>query len=141
MASLITPKQCRASRSLLKWNIQDLTARTGIPTKRIDSFEKGIVHLYQNENLEIMETLKKEGVEFLSDFEVRLKKDAEKKDKIPVFIGSVGFDQNTGEDLQNIESDVHVATDHYVGPDRRTRNDDPPDGAPKRQIDSTTKKP
>ena len=141
MSTLITAKQCRASRSLLKWNLQDLASRCNIPAKRIDCFEKAIVHLYQNENLEIMDIFKKEGVEFLSDFEVRLRKDAEKKDKIPVFVGTVGLDQNTGDDLQNAPSDVHVATDNYVGPDRRFRADAPPDGTPKRQSDSIFKKP
>lgn len=140
MAIHITAKQCRASRSLLKWNLQDLASRCNIPAKRIDSFEKGIVHLYQNENLEVMNIFKGEGVEFLSDFEVRLKKNVEKKEKTPVFVGSVGFDQNTGDAMQQLDDpSIHVATDNYVGPDRRTRQDEPPDGAAKRQSDLTKK--
>lgn len=136
MAQLLTAKQCRASRSLLKWNLQDLAARCNIPAKRIDSFEKGILHLYQNENVEIMNILKKQGVEFLSDFEVRLKKDVQDKDKIPVFVGTVGLgDQNAEDQPPDAGNGVHVATDHYVGPDRRNIDYDAPGRPARRQTD------
>jgi hypothetical protein len=70
----ITGKQCKTARSLLKWNVNDLSSRLrSVPAKRIESFERGIVHIQEWENDEIVKAMRKEGVEFRSDFEVILK--------------------------------------------------------------------
>ena|SRR5579884_3048578 len=71
----ITGKQCKKARSLLKWNLQDLASRlaSGIQTSRIDSFEKGFVHVMQWENDELSKAFKAAGIEFSSDLEVYLR--------------------------------------------------------------------
>ncbi len=95
--------------------------------KRIDSFEKGIIHLHANENLEIMKVFQKQGIEFLSDFEVRLRKQ-DKQEDLPVFVGRVGMGAEADGDNNAPSGDegvVYIATDNYVGPDRRTRPRDP----------------
>jgi hypothetical protein len=127
MTQRLTSRQCRACRALLKWNINDLVAQTNVLYKRIDSFEKGIIHLHQNENTELMQVFIKQGIEFLSDFEVRLRKEKKQED-LPVFVGKVGLDIKPDEDVgsgSGNEGIVYVATDHYVGPDRRTMPRDP----------------
>jgi hypothetical protein len=134
MTQRITPKQCRACRALLKWNINDLTAHVSVIHKRIDSFEKGIIHLYQNENTEIMQVFQKQGIEFLSDFEVRLRKEKKQED-LPVFVGKVGMDIKPEEDSGSgtgEEGVIYVATDNYVGPDRRTMPRDPKNTDPQK---------
>jgi hypothetical protein len=70
----ISGKQSKASRGLLKWNIHDLCSRVNITSKRVESFERGTIQLQASENSELVKVYKDSGIEFLSDFEVRLKK-------------------------------------------------------------------
>jgi hypothetical protein len=71
----ITAKQCRAARSLLKWNIQDLGSRVQrIPSRRIDSFEHSAVHIMEWENDELVTVFRKAGIRF-NDMEVTLEKE------------------------------------------------------------------
>lgn len=88
----MSSKQCRSARDLLKWNVHDLASRVNVGVKRIETFERGSVQLYQNENTEIVDIFKKHGIEFLSDFEVKLKKEAKDNAgaKGHVFAGKVG---------------------------------------------------
>lgn len=69
----LTGKQSKSARSLLKWNLHDLSNRIqSIVPKRIDSFEHGRVHLLQWENNELVKIYKKAGIIFGADFEVSL---------------------------------------------------------------------
>lgn len=68
----ITSKQCRAARCLLKWNINDLAKTTGLPSKRLDGFERSAVILQSAENDSILKAFKKEGLIFTTDLEVFL---------------------------------------------------------------------
>jgi hypothetical protein len=74
MSLKISGKQSKASRGLLKWNIYDLCSRVSIPSKRVESFERGTIQLQASENSELVKVFKESGIEFLSDFEVCLKK-------------------------------------------------------------------
>lgn len=74
----ITAKQCRTARSLLKWNVYDLSTRVkDIPPKRIESFERGTVHILEWEIEQLVTVLTKAGIVFRPDLEVELKKGAE----------------------------------------------------------------
>lgn len=68
----ITPRQCKIARGLIHWNIYDLSNNCGIQAKRLDSFEKSLLHLVPYEFFEIVRAFKMEGVEFTDDFEVKL---------------------------------------------------------------------
>ena len=74
MPQNITSKQCRQSRSLLKWNVPDLANKSGLMADRIDKFERNIVRLTAIEAKELIKTLEDSGIEFKADFEVKLKK-------------------------------------------------------------------
>lgn len=70
----LTGKQCKMARALLKWNIYDLVTRlNAISPKRIDSYERGLVHIAEWENDEILKAFRKEGVQFNTDMDVVLK--------------------------------------------------------------------
>lgn len=74
----LTGKQSRAARGLLKWNLHDLATRVRTPVKRIESFEKGVIHLQKYENEELIDIFKKHGIEFRGDFDVHLVKQERK---------------------------------------------------------------
>jgi len=72
----ITGKQCKAARALLKWNLSDLAnTLSGIVPRRIESFERGMVHLAEWENKDMVASFKKEGIAFRADMEVVLHTD------------------------------------------------------------------
>lgn len=61
---------------MLKWNISDLVNQLkNIQTKRIDSFEHGLVHFMEWENDALVRCFKKAGIRFKSDMEVSLETD------------------------------------------------------------------
>jgi len=68
----IISKQSRAARSLLKWNINDLATRSGVPQRRLDQFEKNVLHLVKGENDAVVSAFKKVGIQFKDNFEVIL---------------------------------------------------------------------
>jgi CDP-glycerol glycerophosphotransferase (TagB/SpsB family) len=68
----ITGKQCKAARSLLKWNLQDLASRVRVEIKRIESFESGNVPLHAWEMEELVKCFKDKGCIFRSDLSVAL---------------------------------------------------------------------
>lgn len=116
MAAKITSKQCRAARGLLKWNINDLASRVNVAVRRLESFERGNIQLFQNENTEISDVFKKEGIEFLSDFEVKLKKEVKDKQKTQVFVGNVGLGQNA--DMVGVDDAPILTLDHSLNQER-----------------------
>ncbi len=79
--ALMTGKQCRKARNLLRWNQRDLSARSRVPVKRLDNFEKGYFRLYKSEHDDVMKVFKREGVIFKDNFEVVLSDDDRPKRK------------------------------------------------------------
>ncbi len=64
----IIGSQCRTARSLLKWNVYDLTNHLGsISSRRIQDFEKGSTQLLGWENEDLMRLFTKNGIEFKSE--------------------------------------------------------------------------
>jgi len=133
MTLRITSKQCKSARSLLKWNIHDLASRTNVLSKRIDNFEKGMCHLHQPENDDIVRVYVEAGIEFRSDFEVVLadpkrNTDLDFKDSSGAIVkldmlGNIISDTSskTYKALDNL-SGSYVVAPGYSGPDRRSRN-------------------
>lgn len=74
MAIQITSRQCKQARSLLKWNIQDLSNKSKIAPRQIERFEKNLARLTQTENASMVKTLESEGIEFLKNMEIKLDK-------------------------------------------------------------------
>jgi len=79
----ISGRQCKASRSLLKWNIHDLVNRLkDIEARRIEGFERNTLQLLEWENQEILTVLKKHGIIFTNDSEVILDKTADNSEAV-----------------------------------------------------------
>ncbi|MAR56817.1 MAG: hypothetical protein CMM93_06515 [Rickettsiales bacterium] len=74
MPQTISAKQCRKARSLLKWNIPDLSNKTGLQPDRLDKFERNLIRLMGPEFKDLIKALEDNGIEFKADFEVNLKK-------------------------------------------------------------------
>lgn len=69
----LTGKQCRQARALLKWNLYDLANHlNGINPRRIESFERGMVHVAEWENDEMVNAFRDQGVLFNADLDVVL---------------------------------------------------------------------
>ncbi|MBN8542671.1 MAG: hypothetical protein J0M34_00210 [Alphaproteobacteria bacterium] len=69
---LISTKQCKRARALLKWNPLDLASRTRIPIRHLEKFERNQARLTKPENDEIVKVFDRHGIEFLPDGEVIL---------------------------------------------------------------------
>lgn len=73
----LTGKQCRQARGLLKWNVYDLSSHvSGINAKRIESYERGMVHIAEWENDEMVTAFRKAGIQFNDELDVTLKEKA-----------------------------------------------------------------
>lgn len=72
MATVITAKQSRQARSLLKWNVQDVVNKCALQMRRIDHFERGIVRLSRTENDALVKVYIDNGIAFTRDYDVRL---------------------------------------------------------------------
>lgn len=69
----LTGKQCKQARALLKWNVYDLASRVnGINPRRIESYERGMVHMAEWENDEMVTAFRKEGIQFNAELDVSL---------------------------------------------------------------------
>jgi hypothetical protein len=64
---IISTKQCKRARALLKWNPTDLASRTHIPVRHLEKFERNQVRLTKPENDEVVKVFERHGIEFLSD--------------------------------------------------------------------------
>lgn len=69
-ARIISTKQCKRARALLKWNPLDLASRTRIPIRHLEKFERNQTRLTKPENDEIVKVFERYGIEFLPDGEV-----------------------------------------------------------------------
>ncbi len=78
MKFMLNGKLCLKSRDLLKWNIQDLSQHSGVPTNLIDKFEKGRQNLRRNENMQLKETFEDNGIHFPSPTEAYLSDEKKK---------------------------------------------------------------
>lgn len=116
----LSPGQSKKARGLLKWNIRDLSHRSNVPPNRIESFEKGIIHLYARENNSIVEILRKEGVMFQEFGEValnaevahRLETAGKGKSGILHEIKTYGITEKEFENLQSGQAPDKPADDH-----------------------------
>lgn len=78
----ITSLQCRRARGLLQWNLRDLSHKSGVTPNRLNSFERGQIHLRPDENKGVYTTFKEEGIIFYEFGDVSLDHSkAGKKDK------------------------------------------------------------
>lgn len=68
----VTALQCRRARGLLGWNQRDLTHKSGVQSHRINSFERALIHLRQDENKAVYTAFKEEGIVFQEYGEVTL---------------------------------------------------------------------
>lgn len=71
-ALLISAKQCKRARALLKWNPLDLASRTRIPVSHLEKFERSQVRLTKPENDEVVKVFERNKIEFLRDGDVGL---------------------------------------------------------------------
>lgn len=82
---IISTKQCKRARAVLKWNPTDLASRTHIPVRHLEKFERNQVRLTKPENDEVVKVFERHGVEFLADGDVtysgNLKEDYHYSDK------------------------------------------------------------
>lgn len=69
---LITGRQCKTARGLLKWNVRELEFRSTVRAKQIELFEQGTKALMMNHREMLAEAFKKEGIVFLDFGEVIL---------------------------------------------------------------------
>lgn len=87
----VTSLQCRRARGLLGWNQRDLTHKSGVGSHRINSFERALIHLRQDENKAIYDAFKEEGIVFQEYGEVTLdlskagKRDKEDNEKQHIY--------------------------------------------------------
>ena len=63
-ALIITSKQLRRARALLKWNLHDLANRTHIAFQQLERFEHGRMRLTKPENDEVISVFERHSVEF-----------------------------------------------------------------------------
>lgn len=111
----LTGKQCRTARGLLKWNIYDLANRiNGVNPKRIDSFERGMVHIAEWENDEMVTAFRKEGVTFNADLEVVLDTSNTSKSAIVAHMHGEGAHIKLDAE-QNVVSDSTSAVVPVIG--------------------------
>ena len=134
----ITSRQCRTARSLLKWNIHDLAARTRVPFRTIDLFEKNLKRIQRHESEELINVFTQSGVIFQSDFEVYLKDEKSKDEDFRERLDNSHKQQTARDQIvtEEIAPDVlasgkaktyevndsgkpWVRTPEYTGPDRR----------------------
>ncbi len=83
---IISTKQCKRARAVLKWNPTDLASRTHIPVRHLEKFERNQVRLTKPENDEVVKIFERHGVEFLAS-------------------GDVAYSGNLKEDYHNSEQE------------------------------------
>ncbi len=117
------------ARSLLKWNLHDLASKTNIPPKHLERFERSITRLTMPEAKEVIKVFEKNGIIFCDNMDVMLDKKEDEEEggslnfnaesEQPVDARDITFDgkEKTGQSQPN---DLWVHTPVYVGPDRRT---------------------
>jgi hypothetical protein len=61
---IITSKQMRRARALVKWNLHDLANQTHIPFPQLEQFENGRIRLTKAENDEVISVFERHSVAF-----------------------------------------------------------------------------
>ena len=79
MAVLLTSRQCRKARHLLKWNIHDITSQVRVDPRKMEKFERGTTRLLPHENNEIVKLFLANNIVFAANYEVELKTDKKNK--------------------------------------------------------------
>ncbi len=74
----VSSKQCKRARSLLHWNIQDISSRCNITRVRLEQFERGDVPLTRIESDLLLKVFTKNGVIINAHGDVLLREDAKK---------------------------------------------------------------
>lgn len=85
---MITGRQIRAARGLLEWKAEDLASRTDLTRMTIAKIEAEAVQPQERTLASIVDVFDKNGVEFLPDEGVRMR-----KNEIRTFAGKVGYRQ------------------------------------------------
>jgi transcriptional regulator with XRE-family HTH domain len=85
---MITGRQIRAARGLLEWKVEDLASRTGLTRMTIAKIEAEAVQPQERTLATVVEVFDKNGVEFLPDEGVRIR-----KNEIRTFSGKAGYRQ------------------------------------------------
>lgn len=76
----LNSKQCKRARSLLHWNIQDISNRCNISRVRLEQFERGDVPLTRLESDLLLKVFIKNGIMINAHGDVLLREDAKKDD-------------------------------------------------------------
>ncbi len=125
----LTGKQCKQARALLKWNVYDLASRVnGINPKRIESYERGMVHTAEWENDEMVTAFRKEGIQFNAEMDVTLS--ASDKVATSVKVGGGG----EGAHIQ-LDADQNVVSDSSIKftPEQAAQDDEHAESRKKKQ--------
>lgn len=85
---MITGRQIRAARGLLEWKAEDLARKAGLTRVTISKVESDVVQPQERTLKSILEVFDRNGVEFLDDEGVRIR-----KNEIRVFSGKAGYRQ------------------------------------------------
>lgn len=76
----ISSKQCKRARSLLHWNIQDISSRCNISRVRLEQFERGDVPLTRIESDLLFKVFTKNGIMINAHGDVLMREDAKKEE-------------------------------------------------------------
>jgi transcriptional regulator with XRE-family HTH domain len=85
---MISGRQIRAARGLLEWKVEDLARKTGLTRLTISKIEADSVTPHPKSLSSIINLFDKQGVEFLDDDGVRMR-----KREIRIFSGKAGYRQ------------------------------------------------
>jgi hypothetical protein len=78
---LITGRQCKSARALLKWNLRELEFRSTIRARVLEPFEKGTKTLLPSQREQLFKIFTDEGVVFTEHGEIRLEDTSKIKGK------------------------------------------------------------
>lgn len=125
----LTARQSKQARSLLKWNLHDLSSRTNIPSKHLERFERSLTRLTLPEVQECIKIYEKNGIRFLDNLDVILaKQEADDRDQNFSNLTEIktieaeeeGADITFAKASEDKKDDgLWVHTPDYTGPDRR----------------------
>lgn len=95
---MITGRQIRAGRGLLEWKAEDLARHSGLTRVTVSKIESDVVQPQEKTLKAILEVFDKNGVEFLPDEGVRIR-----KNEIRVFTGKAGYRQFLDHIYENVK--------------------------------------
>ncbi len=71
---VLSGSQCRQARMLLKWNVRELSMKSGVTASRINHFESGRIMMYKNEAQFLVTAFDRADIQIAEDGDVSLKK-------------------------------------------------------------------